>query len=143
MLISSDAYELLLEGCPPAPPESGGILGGKNGVVSLIEHDLGRFPPNQGTYSPDVNRLNRQIGLWQSEGISFYGIFHTHPLWDKGLSGGDRAYIRRILISMPVGFDELLFPVVYPRRCILSYSARRTGNDVIVTEDSVQIIRQG
>ena len=46
--------------------------------------------------------------MWAADGITFYGIFHTHPGAPgyERLSGADTAYIQRIMRSTAA---ELLY----------------------------------
>ena len=78
----------ILKKLPCEPPEIGGILGGKNGVVTCHVLDYGKTGGSPCSYTPNIAYLNRKIEEWFKDGIEFMGIFHTprRPVcsWDGG-----------------------------------------------------------
>lgn len=72
MKIYRSIYEQLLNS-PLCPPETGGILGGTNEVISHIAPDRGFGDYDQ--YIPDTERLNKIVNLWAESDISLMGIY--------------------------------------------------------------------
>ena len=138
--IDRSVYERLLN-MPFAPPETGGIIGGRGGRIleAVIEERDADSAVCQ--YSPDVDFLNQVIAEWEKEGISFYGVFHSHPGHSARLSKGDMKYIETIMLAMPDRIDTLLFPVVLPKDRIVAYAARRSGSDVTVEEGELVVVQ--
>lgn len=103
------------------PPESGGIIGSKDGIVTVYVNDKGvQNETIMCGYFPDVNFLNEIILEWQNNGIKFMGIYHTHFFGVNTLSDGDKEYIQNIMKSMPKGMI-LYFPIVLmPEKTIVS-----------------------
>lgn len=141
MHIKKTVYEQLLTYCPDFPPESGGVLGGRNGVVTQFVLDLGLTTTRDDFYIPNVEYCNDVIAMWQTIGIAFYGILHTHPENSKELSPADRAYILSVMQVMPKTIDRLYFPLVFPRVGIRAYSAVRKENNITLkTEDIILVL---
>lgn len=137
MKIQRTVYTQLLQACPVPPPETGGILGGRNGIVTTFALDrLGTC----GTYSPDAEKLNLIISDWEKQGIAFLGIFHTHPLGDSELSIHDRSYVERIMIAMPSRISKLYFPLVFPGDRMLSFAAEEKFNGICIHTDAIKFI---
>lgn len=133
MKIKRKTYDLMLNSMPDNPPEIGGIIGGKNEIISVYQIDNG-MNPRGCFYIPDVDMLNEVIENWEAENINFYGLFHTHFFDVKTLSEGDIKYIKIIMEAMPYFIKELYFPiVVMPGRQMISYKA--------VKEDGVRIVK--
>lgn len=140
MHIKRTIYEQLLTCCPAFPPESGGILGGRNGVVTQFELDLGLTATRDDFYIPNVEYFNDVIAVWQTIGIAFYGILHTHPKNSKELSPADRAYIQSVMRAMPKTVDRLYFPLVFPQAGICAYNAIRNGNNIILNAEDIILL---
>ena len=87
----------ILRKLPCEPPEIGGILGGKNGVVTCHVLDYGKTGGSPCSYTPNIAYLNRKIEEWFKDGIEFMGIFHVHFGGAESLSPGDKLYIGQIL----------------------------------------------
>ena len=61
----------ILKKLPCEPPEIGGILGGKNGVVTCHVLDYGKTGGSPCSYTPNIAYLNRKIEEWFKDGIEF------------------------------------------------------------------------
>lgn len=110
---------------PLCPPETGGILGGTNGVINHIVPDRGFGDYDQ--YIPDTELLNRIIIQWAERNISLMGIYHTHFVGCTELSNGDMRYISRIMDSAGEG-SILYFPIVIPNKSVIAYRAEKKGS---------------
>ncbi|MCI5728235.1 MAG: hypothetical protein MR374_01660 [Clostridia bacterium] len=141
MKILASVYQRILDSMPAVPPEIGGILGSIDGVICECQVDAG-CPIHCGCfYSPNVDFLNDTIKNWQSKGIVFHGIFHTHFFGVQTLSDGDMAYINVILQAMPTHISELYFPVVVlPEKIVVSYLAIHDGKMVNIKNDELSIV---
>lgn len=130
----------LLHSVPCAPPETGGILGGKFGVISTYVVDYGQdMIDNYGHYSPDVKKLNRIVSNWAKRDIELYGIFHSHFPGGDQLSLGDKNYITKIMLAMPVDVNRLFFPIVLPTQ-IIGYQASRYGSQIPICRVDIKIL---
>ncbi len=137
MKIQKDV-EGLLSSLPVAPPEEGGIIGGRNGVITRFYHDSGTGSRDEFSYEPDVDTLNEVISDWFAEGIDFYGIIHTHPYGQDSLSGGDREYILKIMSGSENG-KRLYFPIVTGGR-IIPFVAVKKECSAEISEEPLEII---
>lgn len=124
---------------PNAPPEIGGILGGKNGVVTDIVIDNRNAVSNKAIYIPNIDFLNSKIEKWEKQNIEFYGIFHTH-FSDNTLSKDDRINIEKIMYSMPKSIIKLYFPIVIPQKEMIAYVAERKNNKINIYLEDIDII---
>lgn len=132
MKIHNEILNEVLDQMPLMPPEAGGIIGGKEGRVSLWEYDTGYLTKGC-SYCPNVNFLNEVIAAWIDRGYDFMGIVHVHFGGSKLLSDGDKKYIEKIMKAMPNSIEKLYFPiVVQPDKQIFSYMAYRSLGDEIV-----------
>lgn len=130
----------LLCSLPSAPPEMGGILGGKSGIISTFVIDAGLESfNNYDHYSPNIQKLNQVINDWAKKEISFCGIFHSHFPGGDQLSLGDKKYIQRIMLSMPPDTNTLYFPLILPTG-IIGYQANRSGSQVRICRDDINIL---
>lgn len=108
MKIKKNILKQILDAMPVCPPETGGIIGGRNGVVSAWEDD--QDDESVGcTYRPNVVYLNQVIKAWQGNGIVFMGIVHVHFGNSKTLSQGDILYINQIMQAMPKSHKSYIF----------------------------------
>ena len=115
--IASLALSGILRELCARPAETGGILLGPRGRMEVTE-----FVFDEGgscsdvTYSPDVVTLKRRlIEEWMPRGLDWKGFAHSHPGGFDCLSGGDMAYIQRLLRN-PNNHDLDFFvaPIVIP-----------------------------
>lgn len=140
MKIKREVYEYLL-GCPQVPPEVGGILGGENGIIKYAIIDIGeKACTNIIQYVPDVSFINHQISIWNSNGIDFCGIFHTHSKKWPTLSLEDKNYIKTIMKAMPEHVEKLYFPLVFPGNKVTGFVAEKKYETIYITEQKIKII---
>ena len=140
MLIFRKVLNDLLWSFPCAPPEMGGILGGKKGIVSTFVIDTGlETIDNYGHYRPNVMMLNQIINNWAKQEISFYGIFHSHFPGGDQLSLGDKKYIFQIMQAMPLQINKLYFPIILPS-AVVGYQASRYGTQIRICRDDIKIL---
>lgn len=124
------------------PPETGGILGSHdNQLIDAVVMDLPDLTNTRPcSYFPNVDFLNQNIKLWQDNGISFAGIFHTHFAGVKTLSCGDREYINAIICAMPQQINRLYFPIfVLPDRELVCYKAIRSNKIIDIQTENLVI----
>lgn len=140
--MTEQVYTLLLTGVFPAPPETGGLLGGGNSVVDCVAFDSAQPCTNSYQYRPDVAALNRVLQQWAQQGIAFCGMFHTHP--DKPgyerLSGADIDYIRAVMQCAAIDGRTLYFPIVMPQAKIVPYAARLADGNLCIEKTELLII---
>ena len=141
MKIYSEVYEEIIQ-CPPVPPEMGGILGMKKGVVCACTYDQPPLQRDRAIYIPNVEFLNKRICEWKEQGISFCGMFHSHPFNQPKLSGEDNEYIKTIFQVMPETVRDLFFPIVLPNVMLLSFHAVRRENTIRIYEDKITIMKR-
>ena len=126
--------------CPDAPPETGGILGSKNGLIVdfLFDKGINHDFPDQ--YVPDVDKLNKKIENWIKDGIGFCGIFHTHFPDGIYLSKADKRYIIEILNAIQQ--KMLYFPIVFPKKDMIVWKAEIIHDQLILSHESIELINK-
>lgn len=139
MKIKHKTYKEILSHYTSAPPERGGILGMKDGLVSDYIHDNTRPILNRAIYVPNTELLNRCIEEWAEKGIEFCGFVHSHPKGQNTLSGGDMEYIK-LLYEVNPQLKNTYFPLVLNGRELKVYSVERNGDDISIKPDSLEII---
>jgi len=139
MKIKRELYHILIETSPVVPPETGGLLGGQNNIVTVYVADQG-IGDGFNRYVPNVDALNSVIMKWNQQEIDFLGLYHTHYLGGYGLSDGDILYIKAILMAMPERVQRLYFPLVFPSDQMLCFTAERKDNGVYISEDIIELI---
>lgn len=141
MKILRKAYNSLLNDTPPLPPETGGILGGNDGIISEIFFDQNEDIHNApAIYVPNIGLINKTIESWERTGISFYGMFHSHYSRDRELSPGDRKYILEIMRAMPRTISRLYFPIILPGEAVFGYHADRWNSEVHIARNNIEIL---
>jgi len=144
MLVQKVIHDRILNNMIAVPPETGGIIGGKNGIVTNFEFDKYDVDNSfENSYTPNVDYLNKIITRWLGEGIRFLGIFHSHVENEVSLSLPDRGYIQQIMESIPDSIERLYFPLIFPRKKMLVFVAQRDGNVVKIREEEVVLLRNG
>ena len=138
MKIKETVFKEIMES-PVPPPEVGGIIGGRDDIITCYFADKGSKENCYDSYYPSTDLLNEQIAEWQSRDIDFYGIYHTHFAGDDGLSCSDRRYIVNIMQAMPPQVTWLYFPIVF-RDGMLVYRALREKNTVKILPEEIEII---
>lgn len=140
MIITRDVFNKIMRSYPRVPPEMGGILGRKNGIICNYFHDKGVCDGKSAVYEPTIDLLNNQIALWSEIGISFAGIIHSHLDHETNLSAADIKYIEKIISSLPQDYIQLYFPIIFPgRKRMISYLAERNNHDIIIRNDIITI----
>lgn len=142
MKIIEKVLNKVLSSYPMTVPESGGIFGSNNGVVTEYYHDSVSSITNCAMYVPNVENLNAMIKQWSLDGIDFCGMIHSHPENQTTLSGTDIDFIYEIMKQYEVG-DILYFPIILPGNVIVSYSAIKEKNNVIIKQDEINIVCEG
>lgn len=124
MRIEKTILDELINRTPALPPESGGILGGQNGVIThrFPDSGLSRMPAR---YAPNAAVLNAAIVRWSAEGVALYGIYHSHYPRDRLLSQGDMAYIETSWTAFRRPSDLCISPSYFPEK--RSSPIARTG----------------
>ncbi len=140
MRILQKIYHSLLYDIPPAPPETGAILGMRNGIVCACFLDSGSVQNDRAIYTPNTEVLNHTIRHWENEGIQFCGIAHSHPPGQEKLSHADTVYINAILTAMPASISALFFPLVFPGEKLLFFLAKRQGKRAEISPDDIIIL---
>lgn len=144
MKIIKAVYEKLLNETPLLPPETGGIIGGKRGIVTAAYFDKqSDLLAEPSTYAPDIYTINQIIASWNAKNISFLGIFHSHYSNDPEISPGDTKYIQIIMCAMPPQVHSLYFPIIIPRKTIIGYRASRCKSNVHIACDKIEILNDG
>lgn len=146
MKIDENALNIINASIDGKPPETGGILGSLDGqiITDVIMDQKEESIGHACSYSPNVHYLNACLEDWLSAGKFFMGIFHTHFVGVKTLSGADKKYIVDIMNAMPQEINTLYFPIfVLPDRELVCYKAMRKNKRVYMEKDILQIIKQG
>ncbi len=123
----------------PAPPEQGGILGMKNGVISAFVLDNSEQKTESAEYSPNTQFLNRQIEKWADEGIEFCGILHSHPSGQTTLSGSDMEYIKE-LYHVNLWLEKTYFPLIIDGYDMIVYAVEKSNGKIEVKRTQPEII---
>lgn len=139
MTIDQHTYDVLCGAFSPVPPEAGGILGSVDGCICAFVYDSGTPDMTRGCYTPNVAFLNDVIARWQTQGITFCGIVHSHPANHSHLSKPDISYINQIMEHMPASIDRLYFPIVIPGEGIYAYHAQHCGAETVITPEEIKL----
>lgn len=140
MKIKGTIIKEIIEEMPIVPPESGGIIGGRNGIVSIWFHDK-REDAYGCNYAPDVIRLNSIVEQWEREKYEFMGMFHVHFWGVKSLSRGDEEYIEQIMRAMPKEIEKLYFPIILQpqKKCITYVACKGKNGKILIRQDKLEI----
>lgn len=138
MNLLKEIYDLLIS-LPSVPPESGGLLGGHNGTITMFVSDEGKAPDSDYKYEPDTEFLNAVIDKWINNGIDFMGICHTHPANCEKLSDVDIDYINKIMRSVSGYTDKLYFPLIIPNEKIVCFYALIVADEIRIFQDAIQL----
>lgn len=142
MIIDKETYNTINNSITGDPPETGGIIGSADGeIIDKVIIDVPELPAERMcSYAPNVDFLNKNIEIWQNEGIVFKGVFHTHFMGVKTLSCADKQYINAIMNAMPDEIKYLYFPVfVLPDRRLVCYKATFKEGKTNIMRDEVKI----
>lgn len=109
--ITTFAYHHIVQKLGSSVPEQGGILMGKNGIVTDFIHD--EFAETTGsTYSLNVAYLNPIIKELKLQGKQLLGIIHSHPNGYSKLSDPDRDYFSSQFKNFP-DLEFMYTPIVF------------------------------
>lgn len=139
MIITRQIKETVSLMFSPAPPEQGGILGMKNGVISAFVLDNSEQKTESAEYSPNTQFLNRQIEKWADEGIEFCGILHSHPSGQTTLSGSDMEYIKELYHVNP-WLEKTYFPLIIDGCDMIVYAVEKSNGKIEVKRTQPEII---
>ena len=139
MMIKEKVYKKIVNSFNPFPPETGGILGGHNRIITEFEPDKGIAGESEFCYYPNTEKLNNILVEWNKTGIEFYGIIHSHPHNQYTLSNGDLQYIQTILTHMPKSVPWLYFPLILDCKEIVSFKACIISKNLVINRDKVYI----
>lgn len=139
MIITRQIKETVPLMFSPAPPEQGGILGMKDGVISAFVLDNSEQKTESAEYSPNTQFLNRQIEKWADEGIEFCGILHSHPSGQTTLSGSDMEYIKELYHVNP-WLEKTYFPLIIDGCDMIVYAVEKSNGKIEVKRTQPEII---
>lgn len=79
--ITRRQYDLIMQQAQACyPQEAGGILGGKENVILGILPVFNQFLYDRtGTFGITADDIERGYKFLEKNGLSYYGIYHTHP----------------------------------------------------------------
>ena len=140
MTIKKNIYQEIMTHCSNKQTETGGIIGGENGVISEFIFDLGLDEKESGCYYPNTEVMNRYLSEWQQRGITFYGIVHSHLQEKEDLSSGDKEYISSIIQAMPHDTNRLYFPLILPLYKMISFTAEKIDGIVKIVSDKINLV---
>ena len=138
--IKKNVYYSLLNDTPPAPPETGGIIGSMDGVVICHFADIRDVSNKFYRYYPDTEKLNKIISIWDKYSIDFMGIYHSHPLGYDELSYADIQYIKNIMNSNKEFKHKLYFPLIVPQSKIISFCAVNIADEIKIFQTAIKIL---
>lgn len=122
------------------PPEEGGILGSKDGVICEYEHDCLEQTSNVAVYEPNTEFLNSIISEWEKEDIVFAGMVHSHMSNEAQLSDSDKKYAQEILYVMPKEIQKLYFPIVLQGKEMIVYSLCKNSKVLKMNKENIEIV---
>ena len=140
MKIERKVLEEIISTIGQSKPETGGVLGMKDGVICAFYFDK-NADSELGAYCPNTDDINSKLQEWGDEGISFAGIIHSHPNNCRLLSNGDEEGIKTIVKAIPA-FEELYFPIVTNDDCfsMTVYSIRLKKENICINEIGYELI---
>lgn len=119
ILMTKEVYDQILDTIVAQHPETGGVLGRKNGIICKYFYD-DNADINQNRYVPNVEKINTILGQWLKDDIEFAGIIHSHPEDVNELSYADIHYARKILQENSL--EYVIFPLIV-RKTFNMYSS--------------------
>jgi proteasome lid subunit RPN8/RPN11 len=109
--ITTDAYQNIVRKIGSGIPEKGGILMGKDGIITDFIFDENAHTTGS-TYSLNVAYLNPLIKELKKEGKQLIGIIHSHPYGCSELSNPDKEYFMSQFKNFP-DLDFMYTPIVF------------------------------
>ncbi|MBQ8784707.1 MAG: hypothetical protein IJZ59_01515 [Alphaproteobacteria bacterium] len=138
--INQNVYHSLLNNTPLPPPETGGIIGGKDGIITCYFADKGESSCDFYRYYPNTNNLNNIISFWEKNNIDFMGIYHSHPLRNDELSSADIKYINNIMNDIKDFKQKLYFPLVIPQTKLIGFCAVNVADEIKIFQTAIKIL---
>ena len=112
ILMTKEIYDQILDTIAAQPPETGGVLGRKNGIICKYFYD------------GNADITNTILDQWLKDDIEFAGIIHSHSEDVNALSYADIHYARKILQENSL--EYVIFPLVV-RKNIYMYLIKRNS----------------
>jgi proteasome lid subunit RPN8/RPN11 len=109
--ITTEAYQNILKTIASQEVEKGGVLIGKNGIITDFIFDENAHT-TRSTYSLNVGFLNPIIKEFKQQGKLLMGIIHSHPYGCPELSHLDRDYFLKQFKNFP-DLDFMYTPIVF------------------------------
>lgn len=109
--ITTDAYQNIVKKIGSGIPEKGGILMGKDGIITDFIFDANAHTTGS-TYSLNVAYLNPIIKELKQQGKHLLGILHSHPYGSFELSNADKSYFISQFKNFP-DLDYMYTPIVF------------------------------
>lgn len=109
--ITTDAYQSIVTKIGSGIPEKGGILMGKDGIITDFIFDENAHTTGS-TYSLNVAYLNPIIKEFKQQGKQLLGIIHSHPYGCFELSNPDKEYFLSQFKNFP-DLDFMYTPIVF------------------------------
>ena len=128
--ITTSAYQEIVKKIGSQEPEKGGILMGKDGVVTDFIFDKAAAT-TRSTYTLNVAYLNPIIKELKQQGKQLLGILHSHPNNYATLSDRDREYFSSQFKNFP-HLEYMYTPIVFSAKQdefeIFPYVFHKNGN---------------
>lgn len=128
--ITTSAYQEIVKKIGSQEPEKGGILMGKNGVVTDFIFDKAAAT-TRSTYTLNVAYLNPMIKELKQQGKELLGVIHSHPNGYSNLSEPDREYFSSQFKNFP-NLEYMYTPIVFSAKQdefeIFPYVFHKNGN---------------
>ena len=143
MKIERSVLQRIVATVGSAAPETGGVLGIKDGVVCEFYFDESAIPQAH-EYCPNTGAINAQLEEWAQRGIAFAGIIHSHPNGCALLSKGDTEGIATIVNAIP-RFERLYFPIVTNEGGVFSmsvYCVSGAGETLCISEEEYEVTQE-
>ena len=109
--ITTSAKMEIIKKVGSKPAEQGGVLMGKDGIITDFIHDK-HAKTSRGTYELNIQYLNPLIKKLVAQGKEFLGILHSHPSGYAQLSSQDRTYFKSQFKNFP-DLDKMFTPIVF------------------------------
>lgn len=110
--------------------ESGGILGGQNGIITHFYPDRKAMPISH-AYVPHIESLSQVISEWLQVGIDFIGFIHSHTK-NGMLSKDDIAYCQAFFKANPTETTVISALYVQATNQIRLYQVDQTHNKLMI-----------
>ena len=109
--ITTNAYQDIIRKIGSGIPEKGGILMGKEGIITDFIFDQNANTTST-TYELNIGYLNPLIKLYKRQGYELLGIVHSHPHGCGDLSPQDKNYFKSQFSNFP-NLNCLFTPIVF------------------------------